>query len=111
MSRYLLFLAAVVLSATPGSADEDMKKGKALIKKWGCIECHGMSGNTRSASTREVPMLAGQPATFLAKRIAEYKLGKHDDLDDWSKMGTLVRGLSEKDITDISGYYAAQKRY
>ncbi len=100
--RHFALLAIIACIATPAVADGDPAKGKVLIKEWGCIECHGLSGNTRSARTREVPMLGGQPAVFLAKRLAEYKAGKHDDLVDWSRMGTLVQGLSEDDMKDIA---------
>ena len=109
--RYYALLTIIACIATPAIADGDPEKGKVLVKKWGCIECHGLSGNTRSAQTREVPMLPGQPAVFLAKRMAEYKTGKHDGLVDWARMGTLVQGLNEDDMKDIAAYYEAQKRY
>ncbi len=56
-------------------------------------------------------MLAGQPAVFLAKRLIEYKTSELNHIKDWSKMGTLVQGLSEKDIELIAAWYEAQKRY
>jgi cytochrome c553 len=111
MLRHYVLLTIIACIATPAIADGDPVNGKVLIKKWYCIDCHGLTGNTRSTRTREVPMLAGQPAVFLAKRLAEYKSGKHDGLVDWSRMGTLVQGLSEDDMNDIAAYYEAQKRY
>ena len=111
MTRIFALAAVLPIFAKPTLAGGDIERGKALIKEWGCIGCHGLSGNNRSTPTRETPMLAGQPAAFLAKRIAEYKAGKHNDVEDWSKMGTLVQGLSEQDALDISAFYAAQKRY
>ena len=108
--KKLLILIMASGFATPVGAD-DLKAGRDLIKEWGCIECHGLSGNNRSTKTRVIPMLAGQPAAFLVKRLEEYQSGLHKDLEDWSKMGNLVQGLTENEMQLISRYYEAQKRY
>lgn len=104
-----MFLLAAALGS-PALADERIANGKALIKSWGCTQCHGLTGNDRSAQEFPVPMLAGQPADFLVRRLKQYKTV---DLDDpvWRRKTRLTQGLSERDMADIAAYYEAQKRY
>jgi cytochrome c553 len=111
MLRFVLILSYLCFATSVASAEGDPVNGKKLIKKWDCIVCHGLSGNTRSSEDEPVPMLAGQPAGYLVKAINEYKAGTRVDFDTWSRMSRRVKGLSDQDIEDIAAHYAAQKRF
>ena len=111
MRNALTTLIASVLLAGTAWAEGDPAKGKKLVKSWECKDCHGISGNARSAPDQPVPMLAGQPASYLIKRMKEYKADLHDDLQHWSRMTKFIDGLSDQDIEDIAAHYAGQKRY
>ena len=111
MFRLLAIVSCFCVVASVALAEGDIVNGKKLIKKWDCIVCHGLSGNTRSSEDEPVPMLAGQPAAYLVKAINEYKAGTRADFDTWSRMSRRVKGLSDQDIEDIAAHYAAQKRY
>ena len=58
-----------------------------------------------------VPMLAGQPASYLAKTMRDYKSGRRIDDNKNNKMNARIKPLSDQDIEDIAFYYASQKRY
>ena len=60
---------------------------------------------------RPVPMLAGQPAAFIVKRLKEYKIGRLADSNEEKKMSLLVQNLTDAEMTDIAAYFEAQKRY
>jgi len=111
MRRLVVFTAFVLLAVARASAEGDPENGKALIKSWRCVVCHGLTGNERSALGQAVPMLAGQPASFLLKRLKEYKSGRLADSKEEQKMSQLVQGLSDAEMMDIAAYFEAQKRY
>jgi cytochrome c553 len=107
----IVLSTAVVLFASPALADGDVEKGKALIKAWSCTQCHGLTGNDRSAQEFPVPMLAGQPAAFTVNRLVQYKTIKMENDKSWTRMATFAQGLSRQDMIDIAAYYESQKRY
>ncbi len=110
MLRSMTACAVALLLACPALADGDVANGKKLIKAWECTQCHGLTGNDRSAQEFPVPMLAGQPEAYLIRRMIQYKtldLG----YKPWRRMKSYTKGLSEQDIADIAAYYSAQKRY
>ncbi len=111
MARYTVCSLFLIISTCNAFAEGDLANGKKLIKKWDCVACHGLSGNTRSSRDEPVPMLAGQPAGYTVKAIKEYKAGTRADFDTWSRMSKRVAGLSEQDMKDIAAHYEAQKRF
>jgi len=111
MHRLAAACLAIVCIAGSANADGDAKEGKARAKSWGCFECHGLSGNDRSAQEFPVPMLAGQPAAFLAGRLGLYRRLDRPDDASWTRMRTYAVGLDDADAADIAAWYAAQKRY
>lgn len=111
MFRHASLLLLAVLVTSSALADSDPENGKALIKSWGCTQCHGLTGNDRSTAEFPVPMLAGQPAGFIVKRLNQYKAIEMKNDKSWERMRKTVKGLSEEDMADIGAYYEAQKRY
>jgi len=66
-----------------------------------CGGCHGPNGVSRDAAT---PSLAGQDPQYLVKSIKAYRTSRQH----WG-MQRFVGGLTDKDIENISAYYAVQQ--
>ena len=66
-----------------------------------CTACHGPNGNSTNP---EWPRLAGQSAVYIAEQIRLFKSGARNS----PIMKPLVASLSDKDIADVSVYFAAQ---
>lgn len=66
-----------------------------------CGGCHGPNGVSSDAAT---PALAGQDPRYLVKSIKAYRTSRQH----WG-MQRYVAGLSDKDIENISAFYAVQK--
>ncbi|MBA4175972.1 MAG: hypothetical protein C0505_05345 [Leptothrix sp. (in: Bacteria)] len=73
--------------------------GKRLAAK-ACAECHGTAGVSPNATW---PSLAGLSADYLVRMTTAYKSGDQQDV----AMTPLAKKLSEKDIQDVSAYYAS----
>ena len=78
-----------------GSADQ----GK--VKSATCSACHGSDGNSGAA---DFPKLAGQHVSYLVSTLRAYRDGSREN----AIMAGLAAVLSEKDIADLSAYYATQ---
>jgi cytochrome c553 len=66
-----------------------------------CGGCHGPNGVSRDAAT---PSLAAQDPQYLVKSIRAYRTSRQH----WG-MQRFVAGLSDKDIDNISAFYAVQQ--
>lgn len=77
------------------------KKGEKIAATQ-CAGCHGVDGNSINPT---MPSLTGQNQEYLVKAISAYKNGtrKHRMMQD------AVKRLSNKDIENLSGYFASQK--
>lgn len=89
-------------SAIEGNADAG--KNKSAM----CTACHGADGN---ALVPIYPKLAGQSASYLAKQLADFKLGmtsggKEGRVDPI--MGGMTMALTEQDMADLGAYFSAQ---
>jgi len=73
--------------------------GKRLAAK-ACAECHGNAGISPNATW---PSLAGFSAAYLVRITTAYKTGDQQDV----AMTPLAKKLSDKDIQDVSAYYAS----
>jgi cytochrome c553 len=99
----LLSLGALnTASAVEGNADDG--KNKSAV----CAACHGVDGNSPVAI---YPKLAGQSAAYIAKQLADFKLGmtsggKQGRADP--VMGGMTMALSEQDMADLGAYFASQ---
>jgi cytochrome c553 len=90
--------AAPVAVATPASP----KSLEAKVAM--CIGCHGIKGYQASfPEVYRVPMISGQSAKYIASALNAYKKGdrKHPT------MRSIATTLSDQDISDIAGFYAA----
>ena len=66
-----------------------------------CAACHGADGNSAAA---DFPKIAGQHYDYLVKAMNDYKSGKRKN----PIMGPQAAPLSQRDIEDLSAYFAAQ---
>lgn len=93
----------VVLSqsmARPGSGEASGRGATIALQQ--CTMCHG----ARGVSVANAPSLAGQYPEVIIKQITDYQQGDRQS----SIMQALARKLSERDIADVSVYYAELPR-
>ena len=109
--RALIALALIVFG-TPKYvlAEGDPNNGRNLART-NCARCHGVDGNARSTSFQPVPMLAGQPASYLVQEMRNYLSGSREDSSKGESMTRFLNDLSEQDFEDIAAFYESQKRY
>jgi cytochrome c553 len=67
-----------------------------------CAGCHGADG---VSSNPVWPNLAGQHGDYLVEALKAYKTGKRQN----AMMAATAKGLSDTDIHDVAGHYAALK--
>ena len=68
-----------------------------------CEGCHGIPGyRTAYPDVYHVPMLGGQQVAYLAAALHAYKKGERSH----PSMRGIAASLSDKDILDLSAYYA-----
>lgn len=80
-------------------ATGDISIGQGLSGS--CASCHGADGNSMMPL---FPKLAGQNEGYLVKQLQAFKDGSRND----ATMNSMVAGLSDQDMQDISAFYAAQ---
>lgn len=108
MKKILLTLLLGLGALNTASAiegDADAGKGKSAM----CAACHGVDGNGAVAI---YPKLAGQSAAYIAKQLADFKLGMSSGGKEGRAdpiMGGMTMALSEQDMADLGTYYASQK--
>ncbi len=99
----LISISANTYSSVPGGNSEtnpgDVNAGQ--VQSSTCQGCHGTDGNSYSPNW---PNLAQQNVNYLIKQIHDFQSGARQD----PTMSSMVAGLSEKDIRDISAYFAVQ---
>jgi cytochrome c553 len=93
-------IAAFYASQTPQAAKlAGPTTGHAWAER--CDKCHGPQAENPAMVS---PRLDGQPATYLAKALKDYRDGKRPQ----SAMHAMGAPLSDADIQALSAYYAAQ---
>jgi len=100
-----LVLSLGLINAT-AAAEGNAEAGKA--KSAMCAACHGADGNSLVPM---YPKLAGQSAGYIAKQLADFKLGmtsggKEGRVDP--VMGGMTMALTPQDMTDLGAFYATQ---
>lgn len=95
---------AAYIEAAPGRETKspytgDPEAGKKLAQT--CLGCHA-EGKDRQ---KNVPRLAGQYGNYLVKAMQQYQSGKRNN----SLMQSMVQGLSNDDLENISAYFASLK--
>jgi cytochrome c553 len=99
MIKYTLtsiLLLMMALSAHAGDINAGQEKSSM------CQGCHGADGNSPAGMW---PTLAGQHAKYLTKQIKDFQAGNRKN----ETMESMVAGLSDEDIADISAYFSSQK--
>ena len=100
-STALMIAVATLAMAGNSLAAGDAAAGKS--KSVSCAACHGVDGNSPNP---EWPHIAGQQVRYLEKQLRAFKTGARKD----PLMSPMAAPLSDKDIEDISAYYASQKQ-
>ena len=100
-----LVVAAGLIAAfgASGAAAAGPTDTPGFTKAFSCSACHGRAGASRADA---VPVLAGMPAWYFKKAIADYAAGRRPspEMEPFSKMvGTLG-------VDEIAAYFAAQPR-
>lgn len=104
MKISVLFGMALTAAAISGFAQANeaaIASGAALAQEKGCAGCHGMDGIGIAPT---FPNLAGQYRTYLIEQLQHYRSGYRVN----AMMNPQASGLSDKDIFDLSAYYASQ---
>jgi cytochrome c553 len=93
-----ILVIAAALAAGPVAAG-DIEAGKKKAQEV-CAACHNMDGISTIA---DYPKLAGQYQDYLAKALRDYKTGLRTN----PIMAGMAAGLTQKDIDDVSAYFAS----
>lgn len=101
LSFLVLWLLAPVLAAAPVSPPVPDTLQQRIAA---CTACHGVHGEG-SPGSGFVPRLAGKPAGYLARQLADFQSG----LRRYAPMEYTVRGLDPAYLLEIAGYFAAQR--
>ncbi len=80
-------------------AQGDAEIGK--LKAMACMGCHGPTGNSFVPS---FPALAGQPASYIAKQIQDFKEADRRN----TTMTSIALGIGEADMHHIGAFYESQ---
>ena len=100
MSRNLSAALAVAAALAAGHvAAGDIEAGKKKVQEV-CAACHNMDGISTIA---DYPKLAGQYQDYMAKALRDYKSGVRKN----PIMAGMAAGLTQKDIDDVSAYFAS----
>jgi cytochrome c553 len=98
--RVQLCIAALSLvAASSGALAADVEAGKKKAQEV-CAACHNMDGISTIA---DYPKLAGQYPEYMAKALRDYKSGARKN----PIMAGMAAGLTQKDIDDVSAYFAS----
>jgi len=97
----LLSVAGFFLTAESARASGDAEAGK--IKAYTCTGCHGIPGYNNVYPTYKVPKIGGQNYEYLVSALKAYREGGRDH----KTMDLQAQSLSDRDIEDISAYFAS----
>lgn len=104
--KFLDFIAFVLLSSPAYTAEIDTLNQHKIIHirtlAASCAACHGTQGNSHSTT----PVLAGLDATYFATQMFAFKNGGSSS----TVMHHHAKGLNVDEITQLSHYFAQQKR-
>ena len=90
---------ALAIAAAPVPSGDEATRGQA--KAEACGQCHGSPERPPLAG---MPYLAGQSAQFLELQLILMREG----LRDVPQMAALLKGLTDRDISDIAAHFARQ---
>jgi cytochrome c553 len=101
LTAMLLSTASLFLPLNSAQAAGDIEAGKE--KAYTCTGCHGIPGYKNVYPTYNVPKIGGQNYQYLVLALQGYKAGEriHPTMD------LQAQSLSDKDIEDVSAYFAS----
>jgi len=94
-------LLAIALLTQPAFAEGDVAAGKEL--GYTCLGCHGIEGYRNAYPSYRVPKLGGQKAGYIEIALQGYRAGTRQH----PTMEGQANSLTDKDIADISAYFAS----
>ncbi len=101
-----------VTAGEKSSRKPDAEHGAVIVAKGNgsgappCAPCHGSNGDSNGNAA--FPRVGGQPASYLAEQLRDFKSKARDSV----VMSTMAAALTPDDITDVSAYYAnVQSRF
>lgn len=94
----LLGLGGLMLAGTVPAVSGDPEAGRKIANM--CRTCHGLDG---FAKIPVAPHIGGEPSNYLQRQLRAFKSGarRHE------MMSVVASGLSERQIKDVSAWYAA----
>jgi cytochrome c553 len=95
--------AAVEDAANIGDAEAIFRDGRGGIPA--CLSCHG----TTDPAMLLAPWLEAQHEDYLVKQLMDFRAGNRTN-DPEGVMRTIAAQLSDKDVSDLAAYIAAQDR-
>jgi len=102
MKKYAMMAAAVLLglanTAWAGHGDAAAGKAKSEV----CAACHGPDGNSVAPN---FPKLAGQNQDYMQIALKQYRSKQRTN----AIMNGQAEKLTDKEIADLTAYYAQQK--
>lgn len=96
-------MSAFAASAVMVNAAADVIDTRGMAPHEQCAYCHGLDGNS---TMPRFPRLAGQPASYLRKQLADFKHGRRTN-DDGAMSG-IADALGDAEAEQIVLHYAAQ---
>ena len=99
MENIAKYLESSKTRGNSSPAKGDASIGKKLAES--CVGCHAEGPNAGSG----IPRLAGQYGNYLVKVMKDYQSGKRNN----ALMQSMVNGLSQEDLENISAYFASMK--
>lgn len=98
--KFAAVTAAAALLACGSASAADLVAAKKKAQEV-CAACHGIDG---ISPVPDFPKLAGQYPDYMAKALRDYKSGVRKN----AVMAGFATQLTDKDIENLSAYYAAQ---
>ncbi len=98
--KFAAVTAAAALLACGGASAADLVAAKKKVQEV-CAACHGLDG---ISTVPDFPKLAGQYPDYMAKALRDYRSGVRKN----AVMAGFATQLTDKDIENLSAYYAAQ---
>ena len=113
MQRLTLPLAMAIVALGAGCSSLDRSRNLANLDVSGrtlaqqvCSNCHGVDGNSVSPN---FPNLAAQPKDYLIAELDEFRKHTRVDPAGFEYMWGLSHNLTDKQISELADYFAAQK--
>lgn len=105
MKPNALILSAALLSGLFASAHaQDAQQLNLRSLAATCANCHGTNGKAQEGSA--VVTLAGLPKEYIIAQMAAFKSGARPA----TIMHQLAKGYTDAQISEVAGYFAAQKK-